>query len=70
MTKPSYYADAHIEPWDVVDTWGREQRIGAYRSAAVKYLMRMGSKEDEIKEIEKALACTSKLLETLKEQPK
>ena len=65
MSKPSYYEDMAIQPWDVVDTWPLDQRIGAYRSAAVKYLMRMGSKDDEIKEVGKALACVTKLLETL-----
>ncbi len=66
--KPPYYQEMAIQPWDVVDTWPVEQRIGAYRSAAVKYLMRMGRKDEELRELHKALACVQKLIETLEGQ--
>ena len=32
----THYKDMGVEPWDVVDTWPLEQRIGAYRHGALK----------------------------------
>jgi len=49
-----HYKNMGVEPWDVVDTWPIEQRIGAYRHGALKYLMRMGSKDENVQEIKKA----------------
>lgn len=63
----SHYKDMGVEPWDVVDTWSREQRIGAYRAGALKYIMRMGSKDQEAQEIGKGIHYLEKLLEVLKE---
>ena len=63
----THYKDMGIEPWDVVDTWPLEQRIGAYRHGALKYLMRMGSKDERAQEIEKGIHYLEKLLEVLKE---
>lgn len=60
------YKDMGVEPWDVVDTWPIEQRIGAYRHGALKYLMRMGSKDESAQEIAKAIHYMEKLLEVLK----
>ena len=63
-----HYVKAKIQPWDVVDTWPREQRIGFYRGGALKYLMRMGSKDEEKQEIEKGNHYLEKLLSVLKEK--
>jgi len=41
-----HYKAMGVQPWDVVDTWPRDQRIGYYRGGALKYLMRMGSKDE------------------------
>jgi hypothetical protein len=57
-----------VEPWDVVDTWPVEQRIGAYRAGALKYIMRMGSKDQSEQEIGKGIHYLEKLLEVLKER--
>ena len=38
-----HYKRMGIEPWDVVDTWPLEQRVGYYRGGALKYTMRMGN---------------------------
>lgn len=65
----SHYKDMGVEPWDVIDTWSREQRIGAYRAGALKYIMRCGSKDQEAQEIGKGIHYLEKLLEVLKEQP-
>lgn len=62
-----HYKNMGVEPWDVVDTWSREQRIGAYRAGALKYIMRMGSKDMEAQEVGKGIHYLEKLLEVLKE---
>lgn len=63
-----HYKNMAIEPWDVVDTWPIEQRIGYYRGGALKYLMRMGSKDESPLEIAKGKHYMQKLLEVLDEQ--
>lgn len=60
-----HYKNMGVEPWDVVDTWPLEQRIGAYRHGALKYLMRMGSKDQSLQEIEKGIHYLEKLAEVL-----
>lgn len=62
-----HYKNMGVEPWDVVDTWPLEQRIGAYRHGALKYLMRMGSKDEQLQEIKKAIHYLEKLVEVLGE---
>jgi len=62
----AHYTDMGVQPWDVVDTWPVEQRIGYYRGGALKYLMRMGSKDESAKEIAKGQHYMEKLLEILK----
>jgi hypothetical protein len=61
-----HYKEMNIEPWDVVDTWPKEQRIGAYRHGALKYIMRMGSKDENEIEIGKGIHYLEKLLEVLR----
>ncbi len=34
-----HYKAMGVEPWDVIDTWPLEQRIGFYRGNALKYIM-------------------------------
>lgn len=63
-----HYKNMGVEPWDVVDTWSLEQRIGFYRGGALKYLMRMGSKDESPREIAKGRHYMTKLLEVLDEQ--
>ena len=60
-----HYKNMKIEPWDVVDTWPLEQRVGAYRYASLKYIMRLGSKDERLGEAMKGGHCTEKLVETL-----
>jgi hypothetical protein len=62
-----HYKNMGVEPWDVVDTWPREQRIGYYRGGALKYIMRMGSKDVSAQEIAKGEHYIQKLLEVLEE---
>lgn len=63
-----HYKNMGIEPWDVVDTWSVEQRIGAYRHGVLKYLMRMGTKDENLQEIKKAAHYIEKLIEVLGER--
>lgn len=62
-----HYKKMGIQTWDVVDTWPREQKIGYYRGGALKYLMRMGSKDENAQEIAKGQHYIEKLLEVLKD---
>ena len=63
----THYREMGLQPWDVVDTWPLEQRIGFYRGNALKYLMRMGTKDDEGLEIRKARHVLTKLIAVLEE---
>ena len=63
-----HYKTMGVEPWDVIDTWPIEQRVGAYRAGALKYVMRMGSKDESSQEIGKGIHYLEKLLEVLKER--
>ena len=62
-----HYKDMGVEPWDVVDTWPLEQQIGAHRLAALKYIMRMGTKDgdSEVQELKKARHFLDKLIEVM-----
>lgn len=60
-----HYLEMGVTPWQVIDTWPLEQRIGAYRAYGLKYVMRMGSKDEQAQEIRKGIHCFEKLLETL-----
>jgi hypothetical protein len=63
-----HYKNMGVEPWDVVDTWPLYQRIGYYRGGALKYIMRLGNKDEMAQEAGKGLHYLEKLLEVLKEQ--
>lgn len=64
----NHYRAMSVQPWDVIDTWPIEQRIGYYRGGALKYLMRMGSKDESAQEIGKGQHYMEKLLEVLAER--
>lgn len=64
-----HYKKMGVQTWDVVDTWPLEQRIGYYRGNALKYVMRLGSKDESIQEAGKAIHYLEKLVEVLKERP-
>lgn len=61
-----HYINMGIQPWDVVDSWPIDQQIGYYRGGALKYLMRMGSKDESAQEIEKGIHYMEKLVSVLK----
>jgi hypothetical protein len=63
-----HYKNMGVEPWDVVDTWPIEQRIGYYRGGALKYIMRMGNKDQSPMEIAKGKHYMQKLLEVLEDE--
>lgn len=60
-----HYVKMPVQPWDVIDTWPVEQQIGFYRGNALKYIMRMGSKDQSLQEIKKAKHYIEKLAEVL-----
>lgn len=60
-----HYINMAIQPWEIIDTWPDEQRIGFYRGNALKYLLRMGSKDARIDEARKALHYMEKLVAVL-----
>ena len=64
----THHKQMAVQPWDVVDGWPLEQRIGYYRGNALKYLMRMGSKDQDAQEVAKGRHYIEKLLEVLQEQ--
>ena len=61
----NHYKEMGVQPWDVVDTWSKEQQIGYYRGGALKYIMRMGNKDQSATEIAKGKHYMQKLLEVL-----
>ena len=63
-----HYKNLKVQPWDVVDTWPIEQQIGYYRGGALKYIMRMGNKDESTQEVGKGLHYLEKLIECLKLQ--
>ena len=63
-----HYKVMGVEPWAVVDTWPREQRIGFYRGSALKYLMRLDSEDASPMELAKGQHYIQKLLEVLNEE--
>ena len=63
-----HYKNMGVEPWDVVDTWPIEQRIGFYRGGALKYVMRMGTKDENAQEIRKGAHYLQKLAEVLEQR--
>ena len=64
----NHYKQMNVQPWDVVDTWPIEQQIGYYRGGALKYIMRMGTKDEQIQEIGKARHYMDKLIEILEQR--
>lgn len=63
----AHYKEMGIEPWDVIDTWPLDQRIGFWRGNAIKYLMRMGTKDEQLREAGKAQHYLQKLIEDLED---
>ena len=64
----NHYKEAGVQPWQVIDTWPVEQQIGFHRGNALKYLMRMGSKDEELQEIKKAHHYLTKLIEVMEKE--
>jgi hypothetical protein len=49
-----HYTAMPVQPWEIVDSWPLEQRLGFYRGNAIKYLMRAGAKGGEETRLEDA----------------
>jgi hypothetical protein len=61
----AHYEAMPIEPWDVIDCWSLEQQVGYHRGNILKYTMRMGSKDDRLKEAKKIKDYATKLVKVL-----
>jgi len=68
QTGGTHYKDMGIEPWDVIDTWPSEQQIGYHRGNILKYTMRMGSKDERLKEAKKIAHYAQKLVSVLEKE--
>lgn len=62
-----HYKMMGIEPWDVIDCWPLEQQVGYHRGNILKYTMRMGSKDERLKEAKKIKHYAEKLVEILEQ---
>lgn len=62
-----HYKQMGVQPWDVVDTWPFDARMAVYRHGALKYLMRLGTKDDMRLELEKARHYIDKMIEVVSE---
>ena len=63
-----HYKRMDVQPWDVVDTWPKEQRVAVYRFGVLKYTMRNGAKHatgDAVEDAKKALHYAEKWVESL-----
>lgn len=60
-----HYKRMDVQPWDVIDTWPKEQRLAFYRGNALKYIMRAGNKGPAKEDLAKAHHYLQKLLEIL-----
>ena len=65
-----HYLNMACDPWDVIDTWPIEQQIGFHRGNALKYIMRMGVKDEAGQEVKKAQHYIEKLIEIMAESSK
>lgn len=61
----NHYLQMSIDTWSIIDGWPLEQQIGFYRGCALKYVLRMGTKDSRIQEIKKAEHYLQKLVEVL-----
>ena len=60
-----HYKKLGVQPWDVIDTWPTDQQIGYHRGNILKYTMRLGAKDNLLKEAKKIRHYAEKLIEVL-----
>ena len=61
----THYKEMGIQPWKVVETWPLDQQIGFFRGGCLKYLMRLGNKDEMLQEARKLQHYAEKLVEVL-----
>lgn len=64
-----HYLQLGVQPWDVINSWPLDQQIGFHRGNALKYLLRMGTKDPSVDELKKAVHYLEKLIEVLTPTP-
>jgi phospholipid N-methyltransferase len=57
----NHYLRMKISPWDIVEGWPIEQQIGFFKGNICKYLLRAGSKDEALQDIQKAKHYLEKL---------
>lgn len=74
MTNPNatqiagdHYQRMAIQPWDIVDTWPLERRIGFYQGNILKYILRLDAKDQPAVNARKAEHYCAKLAAVLEE---
>jgi len=68
INQPNHYTKGGIEVWDIMKAYlSKEEFIGYLKGNIIKYNLRAGHKEDELKDYKKAQAYLNKLLEELNE---
>lgn len=60
-----HYKRMGIQPWEVIDTWPVDQKIGYYRGTVLSYVMRAGMKGAALEDYMKARHVLDKLIEVL-----
>ena len=60
-----HYESMGVEPWQVIDSWPIEQQVGYHRGNILKYTMRLGTKDERLKEARKIADYAQKLVEVL-----
>lgn len=63
VNHPSHYTTGKIEVWDFI----ADQNLNYDRGCAIKYICRAGKKDDEIQDLEKAVAYLNHQIKILKE---
>ena len=61
----THYTDMAVEPWEVIDYWPVDMKVGFHRGNALKYIMRAGAKGPALEDYKKAKHYLEKLIEVL-----
>jgi hypothetical protein len=60
-----HYRKMGVSPWQIIDTWPREEQIAFYRGNVLKYVLRAGSKGPALEDFQKAKHYLEKCIEVL-----
>jgi hypothetical protein len=66
----THYFTMKVQPFDVIATWPTEQQIGFYRGNLLKYVMRVGTKGQDVNDVKKAHHYAEKLIAAIEKRGK